>query len=651
MAALLSHQPIPRGARVAILTNAGGPGILAADACEANGLELPSLSDATRAELRAFLPAAASVGNPVDMLASAPADHYRRALAAILRDESVDSVVAIFIPPLVTEPDAVAAAIVEGARGEHGKPVLGVFMRAEGAPAALRPVPCYSFPESAALALARVTTYGRWRARPAVPPPSLDRFTRGSIRAIVEQVLGRGGGWTTAEEAASLLAAAGIPCAPARVAGTADSAVLAAAALGYPVALKALGPTLLHKTERRAVSLNLSDDAALRAAFDDFSNRFAGEMTSVLVQRMVPAGVEMIVGALHDPLFGPLIACGTGGVLVDLLADSAFRLHPLTEPDAVEMIDQLKGARLLRGYRGAAPADETALRDVLLRVSELVTAAPEIQELDLNPVMVMASGASRRGRTGPDRAPAAAGQLPTCRLLIPELAGCPRPLRQRQLHARERTRWRRRSRASTRSAMRSIRRRSSPRPITAASSPTSTTSSAISRSTHGRNCSGRITGSSIPATIRRSSCAGCGGRSPAARCGAARSATGRRTARSTGSTPPSCRSSTAPANPASISPFAATSPHGNRPRPSFANRPPSPTWASSPRSWRTKCATRWPVCAPHCRSWSSAVPTGATARSSRRWCSASTISMPRSRICCFTPVRNVRGCKRSTSGR
>ena len=178
VAALLSHQPIPRGARVAILTNAGGPGILAADACEANGLELPSLSDATRAELRSFLPAAASVGNPVDMLASAPADHYRRALAAILCDESVDSVIAIFIPPLVTEPDAVAAAIAAAASGADGKPVLGVFMRADGAPAALSPVPCYSFPESAALALARVTTYGRWRARPVVPPPSLERFNR-----------------------------------------------------------------------------------------------------------------------------------------------------------------------------------------------------------------------------------------------------------------------------------------------------------------------------------------------------------------------------------------------------------------------------------------------------------------------------------------
>ena len=328
------------------------------------------------------------------MLASAPADHYRRALAAILRDESVDSVIAIFIPPLVTEPDAVAAAIAAAARGAQGKPVLGVFMRAEGAPAALRPGALLQLPGIGG-AGTRAGHHLRALARQARSPAALARSVQPGDRSapIVEQVLGRGGGWTTAEEAASLLAAAGIPCAPARVAATADSAVLAAAALGYPVALKALGPTLLHKTERRAVSLNLSDDAALRAAFDDFSNRFAGEMTSVLVQRMVPAGVEMIVGALQDPLFGPLIACGTGGVLVDLLADSAFRLHPLTEPDAVEMIDQLKGARLLRGYRGAPPADEAALRDVLLRVSELVTAAPEIQELDLNPVMVTASGA------------------------------------------------------------------------------------------------------------------------------------------------------------------------------------------------------------------------------------------------------------------
>ena len=159
------------------------------------------------------------------------------------------------------------------------------------------------------------------------------------------------------------------------------------------MALKALGPSLLHKTERRAVSLNLSNDAALRTAYADFTARFGREMTAVLVQQMVPRGVEMIVGALQDPMFGPVIACGTGGVLVDVLADTAFRLHPLNASDAAEMVDELRGARLLRGYRGAQPADEQALRDVLIRVSELVRVAPEIQELDLNPVIVLTAGA------------------------------------------------------------------------------------------------------------------------------------------------------------------------------------------------------------------------------------------------------------------
>jgi acetyl coenzyme A synthetase (ADP forming)-like protein len=388
VAALLSHQPVPRGNRVAILTNAGGPGILAADACEGSGLELTPLSDATRARLHGFLPAAASVGNPVDMLASAPAEHYARALRIILEDEQVDSVIAIFIPPLVTDPGAVARAIAEGARGVQGKPVLGVFMRAEGAPTVLSPIPSYAFPESAALALARVTRYGRWRAKPVEAPPTLDRVDRTHLRGIVDAILYRGGGWATADEASALLSAAGIECASARVVTSEDEALQAASVIGYPVALKALGPTLLHKTERRAVSLNIADAASLRVAYADFAGRFADEMTSVLVQRMVPPGVEMIVGALQDPLFGPLIACGSGGVLVDLLADTAFRLHPVNESDTREILDELKGTRLLRGYRGTPPANEAALRDILLRVSELVTVAPEVRELDMNPVIV-----------------------------------------------------------------------------------------------------------------------------------------------------------------------------------------------------------------------------------------------------------------------
>ncbi|HET7216503.1 MAG TPA: GNAT family N-acetyltransferase [Vicinamibacterales bacterium] len=393
VAALLANQPVPRGGRVAILTNAGGPGILAADACEANGLTLPVLSESTRAELRAFLPAAASVGNPVDMLASAPPEHYRRALAAILRDDNVDSAIAIFIPPLVTEPTEVASAIADTVKNVPGKPVLGVFMRAEGAPATLAPIPCYAFPESAALALARVTSYGRWRATPIEPAPRFDNVDSNRIRAITDAVLARGGGWATAEEAIGLLDAAGIPTAAARMTTSLDGALSAARAIGFPVALKALGPALLHKTERRAIALNLADEAAVRAAYDDFRRRLAGDMNAVLVQKMVPQGVEMIVGAVQDPVFGPLIACGTGGVLVDVLADTAFRLHPLSASDAHAMVDELRGAKLLRGYRGGPAADEAALREVLLRLSALIAAAPEIQELDLNPVIVLPAGA------------------------------------------------------------------------------------------------------------------------------------------------------------------------------------------------------------------------------------------------------------------
>ena len=392
-ATLLAHQPIPRGPRVAILTNAGGPGILAADACEAKGLQLAVLSDATRAELSSFLPGAASVGNPIDMLASASVDDYRHALVAILADEGVDSVLTIFIPPLVTDADAVAGALASVARTSHGKPVAAIFMRAEGAPPALAPIPCFAFPESAAMALARVTAYGAWKQKPAGHVPVLTDVKAEAAKHIVETALRRGGGWLTTEEEQDLMTAVGIATAPARLTTTADEASAAADALGYPVALKAIGPALLHKTERQAVRLNLPNQQAVRAAADDLRRTLATDMSGLLVQRMVPGGVEMLVGALQDPIFGPLVVCGSGGILVDLLGDSSFRLHPITSQDASDMISELKSAPLLRGYRGAPPVDEAALRDTLLRVSALVGICPEIQELDLNPVKVLTSGA------------------------------------------------------------------------------------------------------------------------------------------------------------------------------------------------------------------------------------------------------------------
>src|SRR5690606_33714391 len=353
VAALLAHQPLPRGRRVAIVTNAGGPGILAADACEANGLELPSLSDATRTELRSFLPAAASVGNPVDMIASAPAEHYRRALAAVLRDENVDAVLTIFIPPLVTAADDVAAAVRESAAKHPGKPVQAIFMGAEGAPEMLAHIPCYAFPEPAAIALARVVEYAEWRSRPEGTTPTLEGFDEQAARRITEHALACGGGWLSQDRVQALLDAAGITQAAARVATTPDEAVAAAETIGFPVVVKGTGPALLHKTERNALRLDLHDSAAVRAAAEDLRASLGDDLQGYLVQRMVPGGVEMIAGVTYDPTFGPLLLCGMGGVLVDVIRDTAFRLHPLTKESAAEMIGELKGAALLRGYRGA----------------------------------------------------------------------------------------------------------------------------------------------------------------------------------------------------------------------------------------------------------------------------------------------------------
>jgi acetate---CoA ligase (ADP-forming) len=393
VAVLLAHQPLPGGRRVAIVTNAGGPGILAADACEANGLELPALSEATRAELRAFLPAAASVGNPVDMIASATPEHYGRSLAAVLRDENIDSVLTIFIPPLVTDPGAVADAVRSASAGAPGKPVLGVFMSAEGAPAALAPIPSYAFPEQAAIALARVVTHAEWRQTPEGHVPALDRIDAATAARIVDEGVACGAGWLPQAHVTALVDAMGIAQAGSRVAATAEEAAAAARALGYPVVVKGTGAALLHKTERNAIRLALDSEDAVREACGDLAASLGGDLEGFLVQQMVAGGVEMIVGATQDPTFGPLILCGMGGVLVDVIADTVFRLHPLTREGAAEMIDELKGVRLLRGYRGAAAADERALADVLLRVSAMLTICPDIQELDFNPVTVLPSGA------------------------------------------------------------------------------------------------------------------------------------------------------------------------------------------------------------------------------------------------------------------
>jgi acetyl coenzyme A synthetase (ADP forming)-like protein len=393
VATLLARQPLPRGRRVAILTNAGGPGILAADACQAHGLVSADLSQATRDGLRALLPAAASVNNPVDMLASAPPDHYGRALRLLLEDDAVDSVIAIFIPPLITGADDVAAAIAAAADGS-GKPVAGVFMRSQAAPAALAKVPCFAFPEPAAIALSRIAAYGDWLRRPAGVVPALRDLQPKLARRIVESVVQRGGGWLTAVEANALLATVGIATPRSLLATSIDGAVEAALKLGFPVAVKAVGTALLHKTEHKAIRLNLADKPAVRLAASELTRALGDRMDGLLVQQMVNDGAEMMVGAINDGTFGHVVVCGSGGVLVDLLADSACRLHPVTDQDATDMIGSLKGVRLLRGFRGAVPADEDGFRDTILRISALLGFCPEIQELDVNPLKVLPGGVS-----------------------------------------------------------------------------------------------------------------------------------------------------------------------------------------------------------------------------------------------------------------
>ena len=388
VAALLAHQPIPSGKRVAILTNAGGPGILAADACEANGLELPQLGLATRDALRTLLPSAASIGNPIDMLASAPPEHYEQATRLLLADPSVDSLMVIFIPPLVTDSKAAAEAIVRGAAGTT-KTTLATFMSAQGAPAELSTIPSYMFPEAAASALARVVTHAEWRRRPHGSVPAL-----ADVRPDVAKSLTAGReGWLPPTAVDQVLRAFGIPVAETFPAATEEEAVAAAKQIGAAVALKAVGPSILHKADIGGIALGLAGEDAVRGAYRDMQARLGDGMSGVIVQRMVAGGVEMLVGATSDPNFGAVIACGTGGTLVELFSDVALRLHPLTDIDVADMINELRGAPLLRGYRGAPGADEHALRDILLRVSALIDACPEILELDINPLKVLATGA------------------------------------------------------------------------------------------------------------------------------------------------------------------------------------------------------------------------------------------------------------------
>ena len=407
VAACLDAQPLPAGRRVAIVTNAGGPGILAVDACESVQLIVAPFSTETRARLAAFLPAAASTGNPVDMVASAGPDEYRQAIEVALADRETDALLVIYAPVALEQSAATVAAIRQGivnARraGAAAKPILACVMAEAGRPQPIEAgderIPAYAFPENAVRALAKIATYAEWRAQPAGLLWGFDDVYPDEARKICRAAAAaRGETWLTDEELRRVLHAFNLPLVASAVARTAAEAAAAAARLGFPVVAKIRADSVQHKTEIGGVMLNLQDQEAVSRAFDDVMARAkeAGVpegAAAVLIQPMLKAGVETMIGIAADRLFGPLIGFGLGGIYVELMGDMRFRIAPLTDRDADELLHEIRGFPLLQGYRGQPPVDMAALRDVLLRVSRLADDVPEILALDLNPVIVLPDG-------------------------------------------------------------------------------------------------------------------------------------------------------------------------------------------------------------------------------------------------------------------
>ena len=390
VAALLSTQPEPLGRSVAILTNAGGLGILCADACEAAGLELARLGAETAQALAELLPGEASVANPVDMLGGATASTYAAVVPHVLADPRVDAVIVLFAPTVAATAEAVALEVEAAARdADAGKPVLAVIMAAEGIPEPLRAlgrhVASFSYPESAARALGRASERAEWLRAPQgdlVEPEGIDRD---AARSVVERALaGSDDAWLPPAEARELLLAYGIPLVGERVADSPDSAAAAAEELGFPVVVKSAAPGA-HKTETGGVALDLGDETSVRAA----AERIGG---AVLVQQMIRGGAELLAGVVQDPVFGPLVAFGPGGVFAELIGEAAFRIAPLTDTDAIDLVTRGKAGRLVAGFRGAPPADADALADLVLRLARLGDELPAVAELDLNPVLALQDG-------------------------------------------------------------------------------------------------------------------------------------------------------------------------------------------------------------------------------------------------------------------
>lgn len=406
IATLLSNQPLPKGRRLAIITNGGGPGIIAADASARSGLVLPQFSPETENKLKSVALRDISINNPLDTTAGSTPEEFCHMLEILANDKDNDAVLAMFVPPVATELTAMETAIrnVAPIYWRRRKPLLACFLGERGFKAKLgskgRFVPSYPFPEEAISALVRAIEYAETRTKPKGKIPRFSGLKREQAHKIIELALAKNDRqpvWLTAAEAYELLTCYGIRFVNMAVARTADEAADLASKLHFPVAVKLDSKSLVHKTDVGGVVLGLNSENDVRQAFNDIRARLTklgreSEMQGVVVQEMVKGGIETIAGVTQDPSFGPLIMFGSGGVYAELVKDVVLRLHPLTDLDAKEMVVSIKMAKLFEGFRGAPPSDTKAIVDLLLRLSAMVEDLPQIGELDFNPVTVMPAG-------------------------------------------------------------------------------------------------------------------------------------------------------------------------------------------------------------------------------------------------------------------
>jgi acetyltransferase len=395
-----ARLPVPESDAVAIVTNAGGPGIMASDAVERAGLRLASLTPEIQQHLRAALPHAASVANPIDVLGDAPADHYALGIEAALSDPNVGMVLVVLTPQTSTQIPETARILGELAR-QYRKPTFAVFMGDQAIRPALsilaeHSVPNYQVPERAVAAMSAMWQHRQWLNTPPLAVETLD-VDRPAVREILDGL--RQDRRITAgdAEARGILEAYGIPLPKSRLARNADEAVAAAEAIGFPVVLKIASPDILHKTDIGGVKLNLTTASDVRDAFDLMMYRATRHMPEATiwgcqVQQMVKGGKEVIIGVNRDPQFGPLLMFGLGGVYVEALKDVTFRVAPIDRREAHEMLGEIRAYSLLRGVRGERPSDLEGITDVLVRISQLVSDFPEIVELDINPLLVFPAG-------------------------------------------------------------------------------------------------------------------------------------------------------------------------------------------------------------------------------------------------------------------